>query len=398
MMTRRLLCFAILAGLLVATPAAAEGTSRSTFMKLMEVQELWGEDKYDQAMDELQALARKTEGTHPYDFAITQQYIAHTAMLADRFDLARPALEKALAVEDLPTELVASLKLDYGQIIIGDEEYELARSMLEDWYATTQLEKQPSQIFSLAYANYMTGRLPRAEELIERALAAATSVNNSWYRIYYQVLFDQKKYDDAEEVIYGLASRDPGNEQYWRLLANHHLQMEESPEALAAMAISQLQGFYTQPDELRRLASMYGFVEIPEKAARLLEGWVGDGTIDADADTLRRIGDLWLLARERNRAMEYLDRAAAAAADGRTYELLASLHFEDEEWVEAHKAFLQALAAGGLEDAARVQLLAGISAYRAGMTDAARDSLEQAKASSKYRSQAINVLRRLNES
>lgn len=398
-MIRRAAILLILFAAVVAGGAVqTQTTSRSTYAKLIDVQELWSKDKYDEAMAVLEELASKTQDKEPFDYAVTQQYVAHTAILADHYELARPALEKALAQKGLPKEFVAGLKLDYGQIVLGDEEYELARKMLEDWYRDTDMDRQASQVFSLAYANYMTDHLPRAEELLEIALANTKTVNNTWYRVYYQVLFDQKKYDKAEDVVYGLVTREPANEAYWQLLVNHYLHLDNDRGALAAMAIARLQGLLDDTDDMKRIATLYSLVEIPEKAARLLQDWVEDGSLSADPETLRRIGDLWLLARHRDEAKVYLGKAAAVAPNGKTYQLLASIDFEDEEWRSAYRNFMQALDAGGLDDQEYAYLLAGISAYRAGMDSQARAALEKAKTSSKYRSQALGMLRKLNES
>ena len=119
-----------------------------------------------------------------------------------------------------------------------------------------------------------------AEELLEAAIATATTINNTWYRVYYQVLFEQRKYAKAEIVIYGLVTRDPNNEDYWRMLTNHYLQIEDSKNALASMAIADLQGLLDEPKDRERLASMYGFLEIPEKAARILEAAVASELVD----------------------------------------------------------------------------------------------------------------------
>ena len=395
------LCIA-LAILLLGTDAAwGQQTSRSTFTKLMDVQELWGEDRYDEALAMLQKLAADNVDK-PYDHAVTQQYIAHTAMLGDRMELVRPALQKALSTPSLPPALEAELNLFYGQIVLGDEEFKLGLELLEKWYAYIQTDKtkvaQPAQLFSLGYANYMIGNLPRAEVLLLEAVSRERNIRNSWYRIYYQVLFDQKKYDLAEEVIFGLVTRDPNNEVYWRMLANHFLQIEASKEALAAMRIADIQGLLGKPKDRERLASLYGYIEIPEKSARILEAAILDEQIEEDADTLRRLGDLWLLARDRERALDYLARSAAQSEDGKTFELVGSLLFEDEQWAEARAAYVRALRAGGLEEPERVHLLAGMSAYNAGDNQAARESFNEARKSDKHRSQALAMLRQLNDS
>ena len=401
-MNLRLVLLIVLGVLLLGTDNAdAQGTSRSTFTKLMDVQELWGEENYDEALSILRKLAVDNRD-NSYDHAVTQQYIAHTAMLADRMEQIRPALETALSLPDLEEKLESELKLFYGQVLLGDEEFEQARNLLEAWYAffTRDPDRipQPAQVFSLAYANYMTGNLPRAEVLLADAVAKATTINNTWYRVYYQVLFEQKKYAEAEVVIYGLVTRDPNNETFWRMLTNHFLQIEESHTALATMAIAELQGLLDDPKDRERLSAMYGYLEIPEKAVRILEAAVANEQVEADAKTLRRLGDLWLLARDRERALGYLTRSAAASPDGKTFELVGSLLFEDEQWEDARAAYLEALELGGLDEPERVHLLAGMSAFRAGDNQAARESFNEARKSDEHRSQALAMLRQLNES
>ena len=400
-MLRSLLLIALSFLLLNAVDTQAQGTSRGTFMKLMDVQELWAEDNYDEALRILQNLADDNRDK-PYDHAVTQQYIAHTALMGGRTELIRPAVETALSLPGLDEKLTADLKLFYGQIVLGDEEFEKARSLLEDWYSyfTQDPERipQPTQVFSLAYANYMTGNLPRAEVLLADAIASSPRINNTWYRVYYQVLFEQRKYAEAEIVIYGLVTRAPNTEDYWHMLTNHYLQVEDSHRALASLAIADLQGLLDEPKDRERLASMYGYIEIPEKAARILEAAVEAEQVEEDAKILRRLGDLWLLARDRRRALDYLSRSAAASPDGKTYEMVGSLLFEDEQWDQALDAYVRALELGGLEEPERVHLLAGMSALRSGNKEAARASFNEARKSDEHRSQALAMLRQLNES
>ncbi len=373
-------------------------TSRGTYLKLMEVQELWESEEYARALSELREYTSRA-ADKPYDKAVVHRYIAHTSILAGDPAGARSALETALSIPDLPAPFVADLKLFYGQLVLADEEFELARRMLEDWYTTTEgdKKKQPEHLFSLAYANYMTKNLARSEPILVEALGRTRRPKDSWYRLYYQVLFEQRKYDDALIVLYGLLDREPGNEGYWQLLANHFVQLEDGKDALAAMAIAHQQGMVTEPDDLRRLVSLYGYIEIPDKAARLLQQYIADDTIPGSPETLRQLGDLWLLARERDRAKEYLHRAAAVAPNGRTYELLGSIYFEDENWQEAYAQYVQALDIGGIKDPERIYMLAGISAFRAGMKTEARAALREARKSDAMRRQADTLLRRLED-
>ncbi len=392
----------MLVGALVigATTALAQGgsslpsTSRGTFLKLTEVQKLWEDENYEAAIAELQELVERVRDD-AYEYALANQYLAHTRILNGDNAGARQAVEEALSGAEVPLPMQSSLNLFYGQLLIGDEEFESAKTHLEFWFENTDIPPVPGQIFYLAYANYMTGDLPRARMFIERTIEEGGKPNDQWERIYYQILFEQGEYDLALDVIMGMLNRVPANDGYWRLLVNHYMQREENRDALAALVIANLQNPMTQEADLKRMVSMYGYVEIPEKAARLLESYMVDERVTRDADTLRQLGDLWLMAREREKAKDVLQEAASVAPDGRTYQLLGGIFFEDEQWDDAYAAFLEALDQGGLANPPQVQLLAGISAYRAGMNREARIALEAAAESDDLRAQAEGLLRRL---
>mgnify|MGYP002621970008 CR=1 FL=1 len=369
-------------------------TSRGTFLKLTGAQELWEEERYTDAQALLRELAAKV-ADNPYEFALVHQYLANTSILAGDTDGARAAVERALAVTELPVPMRANLSSFYGQLLVGEQEFEAALPHLEYWYENAEGAPAPSQIFYVAYANYMVGKLPRAQVQIERAIAEVDTPNEQWERVYYQILFDQKLYDRALGVVLGMLERQPAEDGYWRLLANHFVTQEESRRALAALVIANLQNPMTEPVDLRRLVSLYGLVEIPEKAARLLQDYLADERLPSDPETLRQLGELWLLARERARAKTVLEDAAQLAPDGRTYRLLAGIFFEDEDWDEAFESYEEALRLGGLKDAAQVELLAGITAFRAGRPRDARPHLEAAAESEDYREQAEMILQRL---
>ena len=176
-------------------------------MKLMKVQELWEEENFNEAVSILDELVADKADV-PYDAALANQYLAHTNILMDRPAQARKALETALSIDGLPVQLIADLKLFYGQVVLGDEEFELARTMFDDWLATTEAEPDPSQLFSAAYANYMTKQLDTAEDLIVRAFEKKKKPQESWYRLHYQILFDLERYDEAVNILHGMIAKE----------------------------------------------------------------------------------------------------------------------------------------------------------------------------------------------
>jgi tetratricopeptide (TPR) repeat protein len=380
----------------MSAPVATPSPSRSTFVTLMKVQEYWEKENYSAAIADLETLLGKKRDD-PYEFALVSQFLAHTNVLMDRPQVARRVLEAALEKEGIHFQLLANLKLFYGQLALADEEFELARQMFEEWLATTMQVADSGQLFSAAYANYMTRQLPEAEKLVEQAISGNAAAPDSWHRLHYQVLFDLERYQAAELILLEMLERRPDNEGYWRLLANHHLRLEDSRKALAALSIAQQIEVFTETEDLLRIVSLFNVAEVPERGARMLEQALADGRLESDFSLLRQLGDLLLLSRERARAIEILQNAATIAPDGKTYELLAGLWFNDQEWRSAHDAFVTAIEKGGVDDVDRLYLLAGISAMRAGMTREAKIALSEASRSSALRSQAQAMLKKLDE-
>lgn len=375
--------------------------SRPTYLKLMEVQELWEEERYEEALAVLDELAGKVQGKAAYDYVVVNQYLAHTSILTGRASRARGALETAIdaaAAAELPARVQAELKLFYGQVMLGEEEYEIAREAFDEWLASEPASPKASHLFSAAYAHYRSDSLAWAEALVKDAIDAATTVEDNWERLYYQILFEREKYDEAEALLMRMLARTPRDTDRWQMLSNHYLRLENSERALASMLVTHQQAPFTDPDELRKMISLYGFLEVPERAARMLERYMADGVIETEPETLRQLGNLWMLARERDKAKAVLEQAAAVAPDGRTWELLGSIHFEDEQWAPAYDAFSQALENGGLKEPHRVSLLAGLSAMRAGKKPQAREALQAAAEDEELRPQARGLLKRLDES
>ncbi len=383
---------------LTATAAADQQASRSTFTKLMDVQEMWEEERYDEAVVKLEELIAATRG-RPYDYALANQYLAHTAVMMGQADRARPALEAALNQDDLPLELIGNLKMLLAQIVMGDEEFDFARRLFDDWLAVAEEPPSPAQRFSVAYANYMSGYVELAEQHISQAIGEVAKPSDNWLRLHYQILFDLERYAMAKGVVDELLDRDPDNESYWRLLASHHMRLEDYTRALAAFETAYVAGTMESESDLRRIASLYGHVAVPEKAARKLEGWMQEERIAADAETWRQLGDLWMLARERENAKTALWRAAELNPDADTFEFLASIHFEDAEWQRSFEAFEQAIRIGDAdgEDLHRLEMLTGLTAMRAGHESDAREYFRLAEASSELRGQVRGLLRELNE-
>ena len=123
------------------------------------------------------------------------------------------------------------------------------------------------------------------------------------------------------------------------------------------------QGLLTEDKELRRLARSYLYHDLPYPAAKVLEKGLEDGAIDADAEAYELLANSWIAAREYDRSLAPLQKAAELSDDGNLFVRLGQVHLQREEWSEAAEQLQQAIEKGGLEDPGNAELLLGIAYY-----------------------------------
>ena len=150
---------------------------------------------------------------------------------------------------------------------------------------------------------------------------------------------------------------------YWLNLATIHGALGNFEEALIRLQLAYSQGLLTTDAELRRLAQLLMFLDLPYRAARVLEQGFENGILSQDHKGYEMLSNSWIAAKEYDRAVEPLERAASLAPAGDLYVRLAQVHLQREKWGEAAAALGQALDKGGLQSVGDAQLLMGIAIY-----------------------------------
>ena len=81
----------------------------------------------------------------------------------------------------------------------------------------------------------------------------------------------------------------------------------------------------------------------------ILEKGIRDGKIEATSSNLRTLAQAWSDAKEMDKAIPALERAARVADDGDLYAELANILLDREEWEAAESAAQKALNKGKLD-------------------------------------------------
>jgi Flp pilus assembly protein TadD len=94
---------------------------------------------------------------------------------------------------------------------------------------------------------------------------------------------------------------------------------------------------------------------------------------------LELLGNSWIAAREYEKAIVPLQKAAEMADDGRLFLRLGQVRVQRENWKEATGLIQRAIEKGGLEDEGKAHLLLGISYFSDDHPESARTAFRKAR-------------------
>ncbi|MBW2271637.1 MAG: tetratricopeptide repeat protein [Deltaproteobacteria bacterium] len=393
-----LLC--LLLGLLPGVAGAAEKgedkqktkknytVSPPVFKRLDAAQQLLAEDDYAGALAQLDALGKKK--LNPHEQALMWQIYGYTQSSQERYGEAIKSFEKCIAEDALPASTEATIRYNLGQLYMAEERFEDASKILETWLAGAE-NPAPSAYYLIAIAYTQQDRYEKALSFVEQALAKAKVPNESWLQLALSLYFQLERWTEVAETLEVLVTHFP-KASYWKQLTSAYASLGKERKSLAALELAYAQGFLVKESELENLAHMYLYHEVPYKAARVVEKALEEKRIPEDEQSWELLANSWLHAREYERALDPLERAASLSEDGDVYIKLAQLHLQQQRWSAARKALEAALAKGELEDPGGALILAGITSLNEKRYAEAKRSFTKAKKYEKNRKAASDWL------
>ncbi len=199
-----------------------------------------------------------------------------------------------------------------------------------------------------------------------------------WLQLLAALFVQKEDYASAAPVLEELLLRFP-KKQYWVQLSLIYGARENYRNSLAVQQFAYMQGMLTEDKELRRLARSYLFQSLPYPAAQVLHKGLEDGTIERDVEVYELLANSWISAREYDKSLEPLRRAAELSEDGNLYLRLGQVYMQREEWGSAAESLRKAIERGGLKNPGNAQLLLGISYYNDKRLAQARSQFARAR-------------------
>lgn len=348
------------------------------YKRLNNAHEALAEEKYGEAMEYLGEMKGNSK-LNEHEQALMWQTYGYVYSAQVKYKQSIDAFEKCLALGGLPEVAQQNTMYNLAQLYVVRENYKKAADTFQKWFVTAQ--NPPAEAhYMYAIPLLQLGRKKAALVQAEEALKKAKSPKEPWLQLALSLYFENKRYRDAARILEVLVTRFP-KKQYWMQLSAVYSEMDQHKKALGALEMAYLQGMLNDDRELTNLAQLYMFNEVPYKAARVLEKGMADGKVKGSAKTYELLANAWLNARERDKAMRPLEKAAAASSKGQLYLRLAQVQIDREQWGAARGSLSKALAKGSLPDRGAAQFLLGIAAVSDAQWADARKAFE---ASSEY--------------
>jgi len=346
--------------------------------------ELLESAQYGEARKKLEKM--KFTRLNPYERALAYRFLAYASIGQEDSAGAVGYFEKVVEQATLSLADEASVRFSIAQIYASMAAWQKVEETLGEWF---QYVERPNGVayYLLAISHYRREQYDEALTPALKALEVSTEPKESWLQLVAALHLQQEDFDSAVPVLEELVTRFM-KKQYWVQLSLIYGARGDYQHALRIQQLAYAQGLLTQDDELRRLARTYLFHQLPYPAARVLERGLEEERIEPDREVLELLGNSWIAAREYEKSIEPLQRAAALAEDGRLYLRLGQVRVQGEDWTEATALIQKAIKKGGLEDTGKAHLLLGISYYSDDHPESARTAFELAHQYESTRSDA----------
>lgn len=314
---------------------------------------------------------------NPYERALVYRLLAFVAYSANDSREAIRYFEKFLEQEMLPIRDEARVRFNIAQLYASLEEWRQMIRWLNIWLLYVE-DPDPIGFYLLGIAHYQLEDFEAAIVQTKKAVEAGPEPREAWLRLLAALYSQGQDYENVGPVLEELILRFP-KKQYWVQLSLIYGARDDYRRSLAAQQVAYAQGFLTEDKELRRLARSYLYHELPFPAATVLEKGLEGSVIDADADAFELLANSWIAAREYERSLEPLQKAAELSEDGNLYVRLGQVHMQREVWDEASALLEKAVGKGGLKDPGNAQLLLGIAYYNTERVAPARSAFLRAR-------------------
>lgn len=395
----RILAMLVLAFVIVPSYAAkkdeekkappANSIDAATGKILTEAIEALNAEKYSAASAAIAKL--KLDGLSPYERSRVEQILATIDHSQDKYASARNHLNAAITAGGLNEVEISQTKYQIAQLFLAEEKWKEGAAALEEWFKTAT-NPNSAAYYLLAVAYYQQEQFDRALPAAQKAVDLAEKPQESWIQLVLALHLQKEHWKEAVPLLTRLINIAPDKKTYWQQLSSVYGQMEQYPKALATMQLAYNAGLVDNDSDVRRLADLLLFNEVPYRCATVIDEAMAKKIVKVDSKLYEKQANCWIAAREYEKSIEPLSAAAKASDNGNLWVRLGEVQVQRSNWSGAAEALGKGINKGGLKDTGNAQLMLGIALFNQKKMTEAENWFKKAKSSEKSRKTAEGYL------
>lgn len=281
------------------------------------------------------------------------------------------AFKASLDSGELPTNTAQNIRLSLASSYFSSRKNKQALAMFVKWYEGENKPIPDALVFgaNLYVANQ---EYNKAIPLINSAIILSPNPKETWFRILSAIYMEMEDYVNASKVLGTLIRKNPKNVLYWKQLSASNYYSGDEKGALSVMLLAHEKLLFTTEKELLDLVKLAASKNIPIRASLILEKGLKEGLINTSSRNMELLGNIYIQAKEHNKAIESFRRAADLINSPKLYLKVANLYSDSHQWASAldvldkHFPKEQALKDRGM-------LLKGIALFETGKPEEAKE-------------------------
>ncbi len=385
--------FATLTGVAHADKRKTHGAGlhKQVAEKLLVAYDLMQKDNLEESLAVINDLAKKPKLTPP-EWAQIYRFRGYIYVSKGMNERAAEEFEKALAQKALDPQAEQVMSYSLAQIYTQLGRYNRALELIDGWFAV-EAEPKPDAYYLKAMILVQQEKFDLALEPAKLAIEKSDNPKESWVQLLVAIYSQKRDYANVAVTLQRLVAMSPGNKKYWVQLSAVLNYLQRDQEALASLRLADEAKLLGEDPELRQLARLMFVRDAPFQCAQEIEQGLASGKVKPDAEAYRLLSNCYIAARESDKALAPLAKAAELSTDGEVYLLLGQMQLQRERFAAAIAAFEKALVAAKPERRAPVHLLLGVAQLGAERFDDAEREFHAAQGDAKTRAAAESYLK-----
>ena len=337
--------------------------NESTFRRLSDAQEFIDAEEYDEAIEVLRALADRPKRYNGAELAQVYNMLAYASYEKDDIDATIRNYELVLAqmpnisegTETTTLNQLSKLYFQEGMKYEGEQAnqwLQKALGRMQEWMEKAE-NPGPDAHFYIAQIYYQMKDYERAIERLETVVALSRErcqqVRENWWTMLQFLYFEQENWPKVIEILEILVKEFP-KRAYWVNLASVYGETDQPDKQLWTMEAAHVGGFLEMESDVRTFGGLLLQGEIPNRAAKYLQQGFDDEIVERNVLNLQTLGQAYQLAQDVDKAIPIFEEAGDLAEDGETYDRLAVLYLQKDQFSKCQTAAENALEKGGLKN------------------------------------------------